>query len=628
VIAYHLQLSWAGGGYLGVDLFFVLSGYLITSLLLDEHRRTQAIALTAFWGRRARRLLPALALLLITLALYVAVSGHGIDAKSFRGDAVATAFYAANWHFIYAHHSYFQQFGAASPLSHTWSLAIEEQFYLLWPPILLAVLAAGAGVARRRSRGALMLAVTLATASAVLMAVHFHTNIDPTRVYEGTDTRAFEPLIGAVLAIVLARRNASPRETVANRAVATIAGTAALGLFLFWVATASGPPAWMFRGGMVAVALLVAVVIWAVTGPGSGILGAALSYRPLRYVGRISYGLYLWHWPILVVTADLGLSGLGLTAVRLALTFGLAALSYHLVEQPIRRGQWAFPRYGVAMAGVAAVSVASLSILPIVSPAGATGTIPAAAASAPTIVAPATVTPTTTAVSQPAVPTSVLVVGDSTALSLWPGLVAEATPSNLVIHNGAGLGCSIVGDYTADNVYGPRRSDVPLAGCNWQRNWPPLIDRFQPRVVVLLFGPWDTADHLVGGQWLLVGTPAWRSYYMTHLSQMVDVLAAHGATVVIGTDPQYHHDPTVDEPNPSFSDPVRVDALNAVYQSFAASRPGVAILDLHDSVTLADLADGVHFSVMGRLRVAVTVDPELARLVAGPATQMRVHGAM
>src|SRR5579871_5628007 len=293
VIAYHLGLSWAGGGYLGVDLFFVLSGYLITSLLVDEHRRTQAIALTKFWGRRARRLLPALALLLITLALYVAVSGHGVNANSFRGDAAATAFYVANWHFIYAHHSYFQQFGAASPLSHTWSLAIEEQFYLLWPPLLLGALTTGAagvaGGARRGMRRALLLAAALAVASAVLMAIHFHTSVDPTRVYEGTDTRAFEPLIGALLALLLARRKTSPRAERGHPLFATATGTAALGLFLFWVGTAGGPPAWMFRGGMVAVAVLVAVVIWAVSKPRAGILAGLLSMRPLRYVGRISY---------------------------------------------------------------------------------------------------------------------------------------------------------------------------------------------------------------------------------------------------------------------------------------------------------------------------------------------------
>jgi peptidoglycan/LPS O-acetylase OafA/YrhL len=622
VIAYHLGVRWGRGGYLGVDLFFVLSGYLITSLLVDEHRRTRAIALGAFWGRRARRLLPAIALLLITLAAYAALGGYGVDGKSLRSDGVATALYVANWHHIYAHHSYFEQFRAASPLSHTWSLAVEEQFYLLWPPILLAAFAAGKGGGRRRS---IVVAAALASASIALMALHFHPGIDPTRVYEGTDTRAFEPLMGAVLALVLAgRREASPRRR-AYQPIGTLLGTAAFGVFLFWVATAGGPPDWMFRGGMVAVAAVVAAVIAVLTGPRPGMLGRVLSLPPVRYIGRISYGLYLWHWPVFVATAAIGLSGVALALNRVVMTLVLAVLSFHLVEQPIRRGRLAPRRAGAAIAGAAVVSVTTLSLVPLVMPAGATEASGSPRPlSPPTLVAPlaagatmpaSSVSPNVTS-ALPLPPTSVLVVGDSTALSLFPALEARAAASNLDVHDGAGLGCTIVGNFTADNVYGPRRHVLPLPGCNWEAKWPPLIDRYQPRLVLLLFGPWDTADHLVDGQWLAVGTPAWRSYYLTRLSQMVDLLRTDGATVVIATDPQYHHDPTAEEPNPRFSDPTRVAALNEVLRTMATSRPGIALLDLADSVTLGDLGDGVHFSDPGALRVAASVDPELAGLGA------------
>ena len=245
VVAYHLQLGWASGGYLGVDLFFVLSGFLITTLLLEEWAGAGRISLAAFWGRRARRLLPALFLVVGALGLYLVLNGafggpgaNGlVDLSGLRGDAISTLLYVNNWHSIFAHQSYFAQFSAPSPLQHTWSLAIEEQFYLVWPLVILLVFR----FARRawRSTG-LVLAVSLGLASSILMAVLFTpgAGVDPTRVYYGTDTRLFDLMAGATLAFVAAAR---PQPNLrARRRLHVVGPLAAAALAVFWV-TAGTP---------------------------------------------------------------------------------------------------------------------------------------------------------------------------------------------------------------------------------------------------------------------------------------------------------------------------------------------------------------------------------------------------
>ena len=187
VVVYHLQLGWASGGYLGVDLFFVLSGFLITTLLLEEWGASGRISLGAFWGRRARRLLPALFLVVGALGLYLianaAWGGPGanglVDLSDLRGDAISTLLYVNNWHSIFAHQSYFAQFSTPSPLQHTWSLAIEEQFYLVWPLVLLVLLRLAP---RGWRRAGMLLTVSLGVLSSVLMAILFHPGADPTRV--------------------------------------------------------------------------------------------------------------------------------------------------------------------------------------------------------------------------------------------------------------------------------------------------------------------------------------------------------------------------------------------------------------------------------------------------------------
>jgi peptidoglycan/LPS O-acetylase OafA/YrhL len=340
VVVYHAGFGWLPGGFLGVEVFFVISGYLITALLLAEHAARGRIDLRTFWMRRARRLLPALGfLLLASLAFAVVVLPH--EVARLRADALAASLYVANWHQIVAEQSYFETVGRPSLFLHLWSLGIEEQFYLLWPVILGVLLLAGRRVA---------LALTLAGAvlSSAWMAILFAPDLDPSRVYYGTDTRLVGLLLGAALAFVWIPRGAragrhwADRHWADRRAgrlldVAALGGLAALGAF-FVAADAVEP--FLYQGGFALLALITIVVIAATVHP-MGRVGPLLDRQPMRWIGTRSYSLYLWHWPIFMVTRpglDVPLDPVPALGLRLLLTIVLAEVSYRLVETPIRRG--------------------------------------------------------------------------------------------------------------------------------------------------------------------------------------------------------------------------------------------------------------------------------------------------
>jgi peptidoglycan/LPS O-acetylase OafA/YrhL len=398
IFAYHLQYGWAAGGYIAVDVFFVLSGFLITSLLVEEWVTTGGIRLRAFWGRRAKRLLPGLMAMLVLLALWVALtkSGTQIDLGTVRSGALGSIFYFANWQQIFLHQSYFAQFAAQPPLRHTWTLAIEEQFYLVWPLLTLLILggrrrrrAAPAAVApvpthrRRRTeswrRRGLIVTVGGALLSAAWMAWLRHHGASINRVYLGTDTRAFDLLAGGAVAFWVAAR---PEPSPAARRLLHLAGLGAAAVFVvcWWKAAvpfSAGPPPWMTDGGFLLVAVCIATVIADVRQVSYGPLGRVLAVRPLRWVGKISYGLYLWHWPVIVELSPgrTGLNGLTLDALRVLATFVLAATSWYLLEKPLKKARFrGWPRPAkLALAPVAVgltALVAVVATLPVAASAG------------------------------------------------------------------------------------------------------------------------------------------------------------------------------------------------------------------------------------------------------------------
>ncbi|HUP84398.1 MAG TPA: acyltransferase family protein [Acidimicrobiales bacterium] len=362
VVAYHAGATWLPGGFLGVDVFFVVSGYLIAAGLLKEWETTEAIQLAAFYRRRARRLLPALALLLVTTSL-VALAEAPDAVPRLRGDLLAALIYTSNWWQIVAGQSYFEVLGRAPLLRHLWSLAVEEQFYLLFP------LAFGPALRRVRSREWLFAGVVaLAVLSTVWMAMLWSPGDDPSRVYFGSDTRLAGLLVGVATAVLAGRRSLRtlPRRVskLASAGGAAVLAAAALGT------TDTSP--WLYdHGGFLVVAVAAACFVVG-TAHQRSVTGRILGSRPMRWLGTRSYGVYLWHWPVQELTrssVDVPWHGPGLVVGRIVLIGVLAELSWRFVEQPVRFGRLAAwwrarrvderrLRVGLALGAVAALAMA------------------------------------------------------------------------------------------------------------------------------------------------------------------------------------------------------------------------------------------------------------------------------
>ena len=332
VFFYHAGVSWMPGGFLGVDLFFVISGYLITSLLLREFRRGGHVRLGRFWLRRARRLLPAVGVMIaVVMVVGAIVEPDRVD--QMRGDAIASLAYFANWHFIYADVSYFDQFQRPSLFTHLWSLSVEEQFYLFWP------LAFAAGM-KLFGRTRLLLGVAAgALASVALAWILFDPAGDASRVYYGTDTHAVGLLAGVALALVwspieLRRRRVGPMVGP----ILDVVGVLALGFLVLSFVNVHDYDIGLWHGGYLWLALVTALLIAVLVHPASR-LGGILGQAPVLWLGLRSYSFYLWHWPVLVLTrpgVDVDLPTEILVPLQLALVLLLSELSYRYVELPFR----------------------------------------------------------------------------------------------------------------------------------------------------------------------------------------------------------------------------------------------------------------------------------------------------
>lgn len=378
VLAYHLDFGFAPGGLLGVGVFFTLSGYLITDILLAQAARG-GIKLKSFWFARARRLLPALFVMLIVVMAWVTVIGPH-QAPEFKNAAGSAAFYFNNWWSIFRDVSYFAQFEAPGPLSHLWSLSVEEQFYIVWPFVVILGIrfipdvAYSSGVRFRLA----MVTLALALASGVLMAVLYDSALDPSRVYYGTDTRALELLIGAALAMTWPSRKL--KTNIPLRAARIIDGAGVVGfgvIALMFLRTDDLSP-FLYRGGFLVLALATALAVAALAHPASR-LAPLVGCAPMRWIGERSYGIYLWQLPIIVLTTPEGDrpdENLGRAALQVAATIAVAAISWRFLEDPIRHGalrrlrkrirsrEWSVAALGppgrLALAGAAAVCLAAL----------------------------------------------------------------------------------------------------------------------------------------------------------------------------------------------------------------------------------------------------------------------------
>jgi len=604
VLLYHGGVTWMRGGFLGVDIFFVLSGYLITTLLLVEWGRTGRIRLLAFWARRARRLLPALALLLVGIVLFGLLVAAPETLDRLRDDALSAIGYVANWRFIASGQSYFDQFVEPSPLRHSWSLAIEEQFYLLWPFILLVLL-------RWRPKLSTLTRVFAvgAVASAVLMAVLVDPDGDPSRVYYGTDTRAQAVLVGAALAAIMLRQRTRRDGPGASApwVRAGILGVVALGAMLVLVRDTSS---WMYRGGYLLAAVATAAVIGAAIQPRRNAIRSALSPAPLRWVGAISYGLYLWHWPVyLTLTAGrTGISGTALLVVRIAVSLVLATISYYLVELPVRHRQLVrdVPRALVAVPAVAVVLALVFLAIPALRGNGSSEVAAAGRSE-----------PAADPVPGGRPPASVLVVGDSVAKTMGDGFDRASHAAGVELFNRGQLACGLAQQGRIER--GGQWVDTEPTCDDWPAQWQAWIDEIAPEVSVVLFDVFVVSDLEIDGVTLEAGTKASDGYLREQLDRAIDILRSRDGRVILLTAPYNRRPEVVGQPvRWAEDDRGRIDHWNELLRDVVEERgdSNVRVADLNEHVSpdgkYSNTLDGVTLRYDG-----VHFDPEAGELLFG-----------
>jgi len=621
VLAFHAGLPWADGGLLGVDIFFVLSGYLITSLLVREYDARATVGLAAFWGRRARRLFPALFVLLLGIALFAHAYAGQLDLGRIRADALSTVLFVANWHFISSNQGYFAHAAARSPLLHMWSLGVEEQYYVVWPLIGLVVL-------RRFGRqGLAWVAGVGAVASATAMGAMYASGVSLDRLYYGTDTRAQTLLVGSCLGALAAGPTSRllPTGLVGRASVRRVVGVVGLAgaAFVLWSCAAlNGQNPFLYEGGFLLVALAVAAVIAAVVTLPRSAMSRVCSLRGLVYTGRISYGLYLYHWPLFLAIdhAHTGLGGVALLTVRVAATFGVSVASFELWERPIRERRllrgWRAPAAAVTAGALATGAVLSTTV-----PAAASTSVAATHDAVPA-------RPVFTATR----PVVALATGDSIALTLNLGLgwQADRWGVQFVTGSGSGAGVQLGCDLDPDSTVrvGGMVSRAAQGCVDWRQKWARLVQVYDPDVVTVLLGRWEISDRIYRGRWSHVGDADFDAHLVAEIGEMVRILSAHGARVVLFTMP--YVDPSTEAANgvpfPENA-PSRVNAYNSLLYVVAAARKGVAtVVDLNrlldpaghftstiDGITVRS-TDGIHISIAGGLFLQDGVLPTVARL--------------
>lgn len=610
VLVGHGGIPGVGGGFIGVDIFFVLSGFLITSLLIDELGRNGRIELTGFWIRRARRLLPAL--LVMVLAVAFARSVFPPDAvDGLRDDGVAAFLWVANWAFVAHKTDYFSQGDAPSPLQHTWSLGVEEQFYLIWPVLLVGVAVLIGAILKRYGTSATVnqvritigvLAVIGAAASAaeaILLADDSALN----RVYFGTDTRAQALLIGAAASAFLVRDWPAlmagwpvirRRWTHWFGRAASLAGLAVLAVIAH---TATGSSHEFRRGLLTLTALAAAAVIVQAALDQESATARVLSFPPLVWLGAISYGVYLWHWPIFLVLNGerTGWSGYQLFAARCAATLALAIASWWLIEQPIRR--WRPVHVPVLrMAGATVATAAAVTM--VVVPVKGTGPTTPPDLSAATIISPVeTVRPAPPLHAGPRQHT-VSVFGDSIAWTMMRYL--PPTPGiNFLDRSTIGCGIARGGPY---RYQGQTLEQKPECDA-WPERWAQRIAYDKPDVVLLIVGRWEVVDRKFQGDWSHIGEPEFDKALKIELKRALDILGSTGARIVVTTEPFNRRGERADGSLYPEDQPTRVKQWNTLLRSVVGDRPNVEILDMNKKLgpwgAYTNKIDGVRMRIDG-----------------------------
>lgn len=604
VLLFHGGFSWASGGYLGVSAFFTLSGYLITSLLIAEKNRTGRIALGTFWSRRVRRLLPASLAALAGISIYAWFWAPDLQRVHLRGDLIGSLFYVANWRLLARGSSYAEIQSSPSLVSHFWSLAIEEQFYVLWPLLV-------AGLLAWRGRRALVAASGVLLVGSVAMCIVLMDVVGSSldAVYFGTGTRAAELLVGALLAVAVpaARAVSGPPE---RARVFVALGTVALVVMLVLWSVAEHGDAWQYRGGFALHGVLTAVVVAGVVHPGP--LGRVLSWRPLRAAGLVSYGLYLYHWPVFVIVDEdrLDIGQWPLFGVRMAITIGLTLVSYRFLEQPIRRGGVIPERrlWPAALLGMFVVLV--LILLGTRNPPqvafgdfdpteAAVSVVTAPPQTTPT--APPDGTPTTEAPGDPTSTTAVPVPPPVAVMTIGDSGMYDATPALRATFFAVGTSSSVEAAFPGIGL----TNEVG----DWRTDWRRKVEENTPELSIVMLGGFDL-------EYLEANGP---EAYGAIADELMAILTSRGGRVAwlsvlpCGDSPD-------EELNAVFADVAARFPGQAAYIDTAEVFPGCATEEAVDGVGIVPIRkpDRWHLCPLGAERFARFVHAEVAALGWAP----------
>ncbi len=644
VVLYHASVPGVRGGYVGVDVFFVISGFVITGVLLRERASTGSTSILAFYGRRARRIIPAATLVILVTVTATYRFVGSVTGRTTAVDGQWASLFLSNVHFAASATNYLASQAPPSPLQNFWSLAVEEQFYIVYPTIFVIL----AGMFTRRSlqvRLGIVLGATIVASYALSIAL---TPTDPSWAFFSPFTRAWELALGGLIAV---SSSGLRRVTPSVAAV-----TSWLGLAGILVAACALTSSTVYPGWLVAIPVIGAGLIIAggTARPRWG-AEALLAQRPLQWLGLVSYSLYLWHWPILIIAAERrGVSSLpvGDNLVLLVVALAAAIGTYWIVENPIRHSpvlrarRWASVVMGCVLA---IVSLAMCTLVVRHTPPAVVGAVAVAKSgsncTSPSASEIATLRATYRSSHPPAVqpadpPLRMVVMGDSTSCTLLVGLAAVGASYGVQVVNGAVIACGIVSGEIAPHYYstvdlsaGSRRCPAEVHAAEAS-----ALRRGTPNIIV--WGSTEESAPIVdtpGSNVLEVGTPQWTVVMMKRMDTRVEQFIATGAKVVLLLEPPRVHGGSITAPSAGDLD---YEKMNALLRDVAARHPtSVTVVNLSARVcpagppcpgvvdgmgslaapTLAVHADGVHYLPHGALWVARWLVPKILAAVKIPS---------